>query len=482
MPRWIQNSYFGGISGDQFVGIPNSAQSAKNITFRDDSKLLKLAPLVERSSTAVITDLITAFVTVQSSGDVVAFGDSGKIYVQTAGTGSFVLKYTDPTNRKILSAYEYNGFIYWTTPTKLHRLASSFSSGTWSGNVQLDFQTFLNGNALYHPMLEVYNKLYIGDGSTLAEYDEDLGSFNNEKISIFGDEEMVALTFNGARVKFYSHRTSNIEYGRCYLWDGVSQSYNEFIAWEGLFIHSAVSLLNRDYVLAGKKPALYASSGYSSQRLKKIPGFTGVNVGVIGPNSLIAADGLVFFGSILSGASSMNRGVWSYGAKEKDFPFVLNNEFTTSNGNAFDSVGAVHFSGGNIYVSWQNGSTYGLDISNASKYASTGEWVTRAWDGGASSQLKEPLALKIGFKQLAAGEKIEIFFRRNLTSSWGTAVLTVDYANASDRDICYKELLTNELGTVFNFLEMKIVLTSGTSNATTPSLSEVFFEAEFVQI
>lgn len=481
MIRWINRLWHGGISGDQFLGVANSVQAAKNVDLRLNGRQVTLAFKSTRNASGVIADWVMAFVTIQSTGDVIAFGNAGKIYRQAAGTGNFVLVYTDTSARKITDAFEYNNYLYWATQSNLHRIAVANIDSSWSGDVTENYKTFTNGNATHHPMIEVYNTLYIGDGKNLASLNSS-GVFTGNQLSIFADETIIGVTFNGSYIRIYSRRTTSVPYGRCYLWDGVSSDYNQFFTFKGLALHAVVDKGNLDYILAGEHPVLLASSGLNSQVLKKLPNIVGTDSATFNHNCMTADESLIYFGVCESGTNTINRGVWSYGAKEKDYPQVLGNEITTSNASAVDLVGAVHFSAGKVYTSWSNGSTYAIDIIDRTKYAITGEITTRAWDAEMGYQKKATIGVKMAFKTLADGEQIDLYLRRNLATTWGTAVLTAAYSDTADRSILYKELPTNAVGDPFNFLEARVVLTAGTSQATSPTLTDLIIDAEPIEV
>lgn len=481
MFRWLNKLWHGGISGDQFIGVQASVASAKNVDLRSQGRQIILGKKTVRNASGVIADWIMDFVTIQSTGDVIAFGDTGKIYRQAGGTGNFVLVYTDSTNRKITDAYEYNSYLYWSTSSHLHRIAVSNIDNSWSGNVTEDYKTFTNGNATHHPMIEIYNTLYIGDGKNLAQLDS-LGVFNGTRLAIFSDETIINLTFNGSYMRVYARRTTNVPLTKCYLWDAVSTDYNQFSVLEGLAIHCAIGKGGIDYIIAGTQPVLLASSGIDFQVIKKLPDITGTNTATLNHNAMSASETLVHFGVCESGTNTINRGIWSYGASNKDFPLSLGNEQTTSNASATDLVSATHYSGGKLYMAWKNGSTYAIDIVDNTLYMPTGEVVTRVWDGDAGFQKKEIKGVKMAFKQLSDGEQIDLYLRRNLTTTWGTAIMTVAYSNTADRSINYKELPTNEVGDPFNFIEAKMVLTAGTNYGTSPIVTDLVIDADYIEI
>lgn len=477
--QWLTNSWYGGNATDQFVGTANSFQSSKNVEIRQESKALKLQKRPVRNASAVILDWVNKFVTIQSTGDVIAFGNAGKIYRQAAGTGSFVLAYTDTSARNISDAYQYNDYLYWATPTHLHRIAVANIDAAWAGDVTENYKTFSQGTSSHHPMIEVYNDLYIGDGKYVAKLDSFL-VFTGTTLSIFADEQIVGLTFNGTSISIYSQRTSSVAYSRKYLWNGLSDSYNEFVHFDGKTIHAVLNVGTVDYVLAGRLPSLYAVQGYSLQQIKQLPDFVDGDSATFNHNAMCAMEDTVLFCTVASGTTNINRGVWSFGSRDKDYPASLNNDYTTTNASASDLVSTVHYSNGKVYFAWKYGSTYGIDVTDNSLYAASGEVVSRAWDGQMGWQKKEFVSLKMSFKTLAAGEQIDVYLRRNLASSWGSAVLTAAYSDTADRSINYKELLSTL--EPFNFLESKIVLTCGTSGATTPAVLDLIITSNPIEV
>ena len=456
------------------MGIANSFAYAKGLEIRKAPNSLTLAYAVSKNSGTVVTDLPLAAVTIKSTGDILAFGDTGKIYRKTAGAGSWVNCYTQPSNLKILNAFEYNNYLYWFTAANVHRIAVANIDDAWSGDATLsiDYKAFANDNANSHPAIELNNKMYVGDGFYLSELDS-LGTWTDNKLSIFHDEEIRALTFGGAMLRIFSRKSTKIEGGHKYYWDGTSASYNERI-YTNKVIHCAISNGGNDYVIAGRRPFLYNSSGYDMQKLKRIPLVYDDENCYFSPNSIDYYEDLLVFAPAESGDASIGRGVWTWGQEDYKYPLSLNFEYPTSNDNITDVIGFVHNSNGVLYFSWKNGATYGIDMVDISKYRAAGELISRVHYATEADEQKGCMGIKAAFDTLVAGQKIEVFMRKNLAVSFpATAELTVDYADTGDRGVVDKR---NDVATEtadYNFLETKIVLTAGTSQATTPELIEL---------
>ena len=88
--------------------------------------------------------LLNAMVTIQSTGDIIAFLANGKILRRAAGAGSWTLVYTDSSARNIMNAIEYNGYLYWFTSQYIHRIAIANIDAAWATDVTENYKEFTN--------------------------------------------------------------------------------------------------------------------------------------------------------------------------------------------------------------------------------------------------------------------------------------------------------------------------------------------------
>lgn len=481
---WIQEQFFGGFSDDRFLGTNNSFSYAKGIEIRKNPKSLKLSYAVEKSTSTECDALANAMVTIQSTGDVIAFLANGKILRRVAGAGSWTLVYTDSSARNIMNAIEYNGYLYWFTSQYIHRIAIFDIDASWSGTVTENYKEFDNKNTIAHPALENNNKLYIGDGSLLAELDRFM-TWTPNKLPIFGDEYIRTITFGGSMMRLFANKTNNIDAGHKYYWNGTSEAYNEKVYLKQI-VHAAINDGGEDYILAGLRPYLYISSGYEFIDLKRIPLVTDNKKCFFSPNSMCFHDSLIVMAPAeASTDASIGRGAWTYGRENKNYPFSLNFDYPTSNDNTTDIIGCVHNAAGVLYMSWKKTTTvgevttysYGIDVVNTTKYRATGEVHSRVLYGNRAHREKASMVTSLSFNALSVGEKVQVYMRKNLASSWeGTPELSVDYAVEADRGIYSKSKDDAQDIGDFNFLETKILLTAGTNQLTTPELIELDIE------
>lgn len=478
---WAQDQFFGGFSDDRFLGAPNSFQYAKGIEIRKNPKSLKLAYAVEKTTSTECDALVNAMVTIQSTGDIIAFLANGKILRRAAGTGSWSLVYTDSSARNIMNAIEYNGYLYWFTSQYIHRIAITNIDASWATDVTENYKEFTNKNTIAHPALENNNKLYIGDGSLLAELDSFL-VWTADRLAIFGDEYIRAITFGGSMMRLFANKTNKVDAGHKYYWNGSSEAYNEKVFLKQI-VHTAINDGGEDYLLAGMRPYLYLSSGYDLIDIKRIPLVADNKKCFFSPNSMCFYNNLIVMGPADADSdAAIGRGAWTYGRENKNYSYSLNFDYPTSNDNVTDVIGCVHNAAGVLYMSWKKTTTvgevttysYGIDVVNTAKYRATGELVSRVLYGKRAHGDKAMLGTYLACNAVTAGQKIDVYMRKNLSTSWPeTPEISVDYADVSDREIYAKvKDVAQDIGD-FNFLETKILLTAGTNQATTPELIEL---------
>ena len=453
--EWRQTGWRGGISDDRVVGVSNSFQYGESLEIRKNPSSLKLSYAAEKDSSTTVVAQINAITTIASTGDIIAADAAGNCYRKTAGAGAWVLCYTDTGASPILNLYEYNDVLYYANATHLNSIAVADIDDSWSGDVTEDAHAFTVGNTNAHPMLELYNNLYIGDGYYLAELDS-LGSFTGDKIEIFHDEEIRGLTYTNGYMRFYARKSTFLDFGHIYLWDGTAETHNQNVIWEGKMIHSAVSMDGYDYVIAGVKPILYQVVDTTPYALKKLYGVGDTEDALMAANSMDISGTYILFGTCASGTNSMPRGTWTYGQHTKDYTPCLNFDYPTSPGKATDVVTCVHESRGVIYQAWydSDAAAYGIDVVNTAKYATTGYLITRVFSGDRAYEEKLLKGIYLASTQLSADEKIEVFVRTDLQTSWGSAVLSLDYATVADRAKNQKRSFSAAGKGSFNFLEI----------------------------
>lgn len=499
---WKQKSWVGGLATDRLLGMHNTFQYAEKVDIRTNPHAILLARESVKDSDSVVVDLVTAMVAVGEF--VVAFGDQGNVYRRKIGgvwgTSWVKVLTTSPATgtQAILGAYFYNEYLYFCNNTELWRVDRNTveTSSSWGmPSDELGGSGFASGSSGtgVRPMIEAFNKLYIGDGRYIMEV-QDLGAgllIDDEHLLVQSDEEIVGFTFNGAVIKFYArkYKLSNELGGgsRCYMWNGVDESYNNVVYWGNVNIQSVTGFKGNDYVLVdpysdsswSEKPSLYISNGYEFKPLFPfMPQMSRY------PFVMTVYKGVVAMGG--------RSGTLTYGRLSTEFANALNYEFPASPANTYIQIGCVHSQSNVLFQSWKDGSEYGIDIvdDNDNDYAPQGFLVTRIY-GGEDFRWKKRLKnldmvadipsddhnVDIYFRKDFQSYKANDRFRYNETWNFGTAVLTMDagegvHIKGSNPD---DFAAFNE----FRALEMKIELNS--VNTLTPAVLEILTQFDHVE-
>src|SRR3990167_5283740 len=166
---------FGGLADSKYSGIEGSFYRCVGVDGHSTPGLLQVQQKLTKNSGSTV-DAFAKVAVAASNGYTFWFSsDSGKIFARTSG-GSWSLAYTTVAGAGTSGcsgAMEYNGFIYWATQSRLHRVTIAGADDSWAaGAVSLDWKTFTITDASFHPMAIQDNTLFIGDGYYVAEVND----------------------------------------------------------------------------------------------------------------------------------------------------------------------------------------------------------------------------------------------------------------------------------------------------------------------
>lgn len=371
----IFNGQFKGLADSKWSGIPGSFYRSVGIDGHSNPGIITVHQKMTKESGSTVTELVKVAIAASNGYSFWFSADSGKIWARTSG-GSWSLALTTTATAgevKCLGAMEYNGYIYWATQSRLHRIAIANADDSWTGET-LNFATFAVTNASYHPMAIQDLTLFIGDGNQVASVDED-GTFNNNALDIktplviktMIEYEIDLLIGTVVSTATTVNRTEIIR------WDCVSSSWNTSDPIEEVGINAFIRDDNYVYVNAGRAGNLYFYNGESLEPYKKVPGtYSNTKYGYIHPNATGNFKGVPIFGFSNGSGNPALEGIYSFGSYSRDYPKVLDLSWPISTGTmASIEVGAILVLDFDILASWKDGSSYGVDkIDYTAKYAS----------------------------------------------------------------------------------------------------------------
>lgn len=426
----------GGIADDAYKGVAGSFRFGYNLDIRSGGDTLKCSQAMKKDSGSVVTDLILFFVP-SSNGKLYGFGDSGKIYRKDTPTSSWSLVYTDPDG-KIMGAGEYTNndgsgnykaYLYWATQTKLKRLSLT---GSWSTDVE-NFDT-LNGDPSWHTMSIACGVLMICDGRYIALVDYE-GNSNTQALDLIAGNRTKSLMPEDQNVIIGSTKGDKVEEGWLWSWDKVQPSWilRRMIAEKGIN-----ATIHTDFILiqAGINGGLYFWDTANMMRIKQLP-----NGGWVNPGAISNYKGMAIMGV----TGSDKCGVYSYGRLSKNEPYALNLEWLLSNGKLTGvQIGAVTMYGDQPYVSWQDGSSYGVDTVDPDNKADA-RYEGLVFDAGEPFAQKGFRHIKFLTKPLPAECWIKAYYRINEQGDWKQAYMEDD-SDSFDKEGNTKAVFTIETG------------------------------------
>lgn len=368
------NNWSGGISDSDIVGVKGSFAEGVGLDIHSKPNLLTVNQALAKNSGTTVTDFCK-FAIYGSDGSSYWFGGTGKIYKRTsAGVWSNV--YTDGSNRAILGALEYDGYIYWATATNLHRKPLPGNSD-WSDAVA-NWQTL--DSATYHQMTQQGLYLIICNARKVATV-SDTGTFTADGTpdvtlsELPHNYELTTAINYGIDVLFGSKATDSYTKARLFRWDVASPSFisDDEVPEQG--INCFIPADNYMFVQAGSEGRVYYYDGTQLTLRKRIKGDYSNKTMTIHPSSYTNFRGLSMFGVSNLSSNPCLEGVWSLGRYDNNYPLALNMEYVISqNKTSSIEIGAILTIGTNIFVAWKDSTTYGVDkIDWDNKY--TGAYI-----------------------------------------------------------------------------------------------------------
>lgn len=364
--------------------------------------------------TTIFRDLVRFWVK-SSTGFMYGFGSTGYIYrVDTEHHWVVVYKDPDGAIKGAAEGYTDDGRVWavWTTDTKVKRKPLPGLSN-WN-----DVET-VGGDltsADWHTCRQVNGATIIANASSLALLGYD-GSYTNNALDLIPGNIAKTLVERDGRTIIGTTRASDPD-------QGINAA-----------IDSEVPLSQ-----VGENGEIFFANMFDSMPVKRFPGGGKVNPGGV-CNEVDQANFFEWEETALSwidkqsvgnlalfavyGADSGYGGVWSLGRKDKDKPFTMNLEYALD----ADELGAVEVFGGVTYVSYQEGSDFGVKSTDPTTKA-TAVYEGLDWHSpvkGASAILPWNM-VELLCAPLPSGAALEVHYRMNKNGAFVQAKMEGDVA------------------------------------------------------
>lgn len=454
------DKFNGGLSTGSRLGIEGSFYWGRGLNFKEDPDAITANMAAVKDSSTTVVDLpkwITSY-----ASDIYAYGNVGKLYKRSSGTWALARTVANSTGQGLEL---YADYLYYRQDSQIGRYGALSGSPSFTDNWQTsNVQTISDWGAIK----SFANLVAFGNGKYLAIWDGATFTYNKitfqtgwhvQDLGVMGEYLVIAVNDN--------EDVTKARRGFLYFWDGTSSTYNFGIeVMEGGGISSIQSDQDNVFVFPGSTGNIYKYTGKAA-KIKRIPFIGEGKTAYIWPGADTNFRGMCYFG-LSDGSTNVGyRGVYSWGAPEKNYPEVLNFEYPISTGTVQGTgvkIGAVKAIGNNLYIGWLDGSTYGIDLVSTSTKQTSVVYESRI------SSLNTQAAFtrfKLFFKPLASGESITLKYDPDQSGSWTTAGSA---SFSSDGAVTFK-LINKEF--VATDVQFQVTLAG---SSTMPTLTKIIGE------
>ena len=373
-----KNINLGGIADSDYLGNQNSVAECVGLDIHGEAGIIKLNQKLTNNSGSVVDEFCKARVS-SKNGSTYFFGVSGGIFERESNGTWTDRGTTSPSagSAGVMSAWEYQGYIYYAMQSRLGRIATPSAGGSWAGRDD-SWKTFTNTDADFHPMWEVSQVLYIGDAHFVAQVDA--GVFSANALDLKTGLRIKSLGNIDTDLLIGTYVAENVMRTEIIRWNTWSVSYSVTDPIPEIGINAFLDTDNLVIVSAGTKGNLYVYDGVRLDFFKNIKGaWSSTNKATIHPQACFNFNGLPLFGLSQVTGTGVNLGVYSLGSTSRGYPVVLNLEFKISEGVLTGiEIGAITaISADQFLVSWKRGTTYGVDILDLTAKQTSGYFVLR---------------------------------------------------------------------------------------------------------
>ena len=372
----IWDGHFTGLADSKFSGVANSFAVCVGIDGHSIPGTMQANQKLTKDSGSTVDALCRVSVAA-SNGYTFWFSyTSGKIWARASG-GTWTLAYTTAPSgggAGCLGAIEFNGYILWATESRLHRIAIANADDAWTaGQVDDDWQTLTVTDASFHPMVIQNTSLFIGDGYQVSKVTAAF-AFTATALDIKTPHRIKDLIDFDIDILIGTFIHANVNKAEVLRWDTVSTSWQTSDPINENGVNCFIRDDNFVYAQCGQFGKIYYYDGAQLVPFKRIPGtWSPTSYGEVFPGSVATHLTMPVFGFSNGSGNPALQGVYRFGSYSKDYPKVLDLSFPISNSSTLQtlSIGAILAVGADLFVAWQDGSTYGVDkLDWSNKYAS----------------------------------------------------------------------------------------------------------------
>jgi len=426
----------------------------------DAAKIQEATYLVYLSDAGVITVLkgATADEDLSVCPDLPAgaYGKMGEVLIQVAAGATNFDASTDELDEAHLTVVFTDADMLTLAETAPGTVVGATYWTTTLPDYAVEWATFTAQDNAYHPMIAFGNNLWIGDGHFVANVYNSL--FTANALDLPNEQRIRTLGKLDIQLAIGTYVNNNVNKSTIFRWDTWSVSWNMDDTVEEIGVNAFIPIDNYFYVAVGQEGNVYAYDNNMLYLVKRIPGdYSTTKASIIYPNATAYFKGRPLFG-VSNGATASGATPGIYGlatVNPRLYNRVLTLEYIPSSTSDTLEIGAMASQGNNLFVSWKNGSSYGVDnIDYTTRYA--GAYLESRVIHLDRSESNIYTQFVIGYVTMPTNCSVQAYVKQNYATSWTEIVLSKDVI----RNRYYSDLRLES-----NTLEFKVVLNSSTTNS-----------------
>jgi hypothetical protein len=420
-----------------------------------------------------------------------------KVWITTKGTGDLIITMHDAANNTLgtvtipnasLVNGQLNEFLF-SAPVRMlaspnaatyhfHITHSGGTASTIGTSTASDFSTaryeeyaarlvpVTNG---FHPSTQFLQYIMIANGRYVAAWEPISMSaptaleFSQHRLTFPEGYEVTSMAVWNEYLAIACERrstsaTNEPQDGKIFFWDGISVSYSFFIDIPEGSPYALFTFKNTLHYFAGG--AWWAWNQGNPTKLFQMPNtdfeYTDTNTYMVNYPHTMTVRNNILVGAFPSETNSVNieHGVYSFGQANRKYPDSFGFSYTISTGtrtNGTLRIGMVRNFGDKLFISWRDGSSYGVDkVDPNSDPFSSASWESLIDDRGASGGKlmaradKQKLAdrMTVTFAALPSGATVTPKYKLDRASNWtsGTAAVAGDTEVVLPINARYREI------------------------------------------